>query len=110
MAKPKSIRESLPAFQRLLHHCRPELRKQRWVISGSVVALLSEVLFRVLEPWPLKFVFDRLLRRNGEGPTGARLVRLGPAVAIPASENVTASRPARSAPAAHSTVAHGHPR
>lgn len=70
MAKPKSIRESLPAFQRLLHHCRPEMRKQRWVISGSVVALLSEVLFRVLEPWPLKFVFDRLLRRNGDGPTG----------------------------------------
>ena len=70
MARSKSIHDALPALRRLFRHCRPELRKQRWTITGSVLALLSEVVFRVLEPWPLKFVFDRLLRRNEAGVAG----------------------------------------
>ncbi len=31
------------------------------LLGGSFVALLAQVGFRLLEPWPLKFVFDRLI-------------------------------------------------
>lgn len=69
MARTKSIAEALPALRRLFRHCGPELRKQRWTITGSVLALLSEVVFRLLEPWPLKFVFDRLLNPRDAAQT-----------------------------------------
>ncbi len=77
MARPKSIRASLPALRRLYRHCRPEVRRQRWLMSGSLLALLTEVIFRLLEPWPLKFAFDRLLRRDGAGATGDSPALLG---------------------------------
>ena len=38
----------------------PYGRKHRWLLAGSTAAMLAEVGFRLLEPWPLKFVFDRM--------------------------------------------------
>ena len=32
-------------------------------MAGSWTALLAEVGFRLLEPWPLKVVFDRVINR-----------------------------------------------
>ncbi|MET1034820.1 MAG: ABC transporter ATP-binding protein [Arthrobacter sp.] len=37
---------------------RPHLPGNRRLMGGGVVALLFEVAFRVLEPWPVKFVVD----------------------------------------------------
>jgi ATP-binding cassette subfamily B protein len=37
----------------------PLLRRQRWLLAGGTLAVLFEAFFRALEPWPLKFIFDR---------------------------------------------------
>ncbi len=62
MGRRQTLQESLPSLWRILRHLRPYLRPQRWLLAGSLLALLAEVGLRALEPWPLKFVFDHLLR------------------------------------------------
>lgn len=46
---------------RLGRYFWPQVRHQYRLLAVSFGALLSEVGLRLLEPWPLKFVFDRLL-------------------------------------------------
>lgn len=48
------------ALGRTLHLVGPDIATQKPLIAGGVIALLFEVAFRVLEPWPLKFVVDAL--------------------------------------------------
>src|SRR5205085_2841729 len=48
---------------RVLRHFWPQARKHRWLVAGSSTALLAEVAFRLLEPWPLKVVFDRVINK-----------------------------------------------
>src|SRR5437773_488849 len=52
---------NIPSFCRVPAYFWPYLRPHRRLIAGSMVALFAEVILRLLEPWPLKFVFDRLL-------------------------------------------------
>ncbi|PYP65334.1 MAG: protein tyrosine phosphatase, partial [Gemmatimonadetes bacterium] len=56
------LRESLPGLGRLLRRCWPYLRRERPLIIVSFLALYGEIAFRLLEPWPLKLVLDRVLR------------------------------------------------
>jgi ATP-binding cassette subfamily B protein len=63
MARPESIKKSLPGIWRVLRHFWPQTRKHRWLIGSSCTALLFEVVFRLLEPWPLKEVFDRIIHK-----------------------------------------------
>jgi ATP-binding cassette subfamily B protein len=63
MAPPQSLKKSLPSLWRVLRHFWPQTRKHRWLIAGSWTALLLEVAFRLLEPWPLKVVFDRVMNK-----------------------------------------------
>jgi ATP-binding cassette subfamily B protein len=37
------------------------------LVIGSLLMLFSSVVLRLLEPWPLKFVFDGVLSRRGTG-------------------------------------------
>jgi ATP-binding cassette subfamily B protein len=46
------------SVRRTLALARPHLRGQGWLMAGGVVTMLLEVVLRVLEPWPLKFVID----------------------------------------------------
>ncbi|MDY0913120.1 ABC transporter ATP-binding protein [Rathayibacter festucae] len=46
------------ALRRSLGIVRPHLREHRLLMLGGLVALLAEVILRVLEPWPLKIVID----------------------------------------------------
>ncbi len=52
-----SRREPGP-LRRTLRIVRPELRGQRTLTAGGMLALLGEVCFRILEPWPIKWVID----------------------------------------------------
>ncbi|MBW2292087.1 MAG: hypothetical protein JRG94_07210, partial [Deltaproteobacteria bacterium] len=61
MARPERLGDALPALRRLLRRFAPELRKQRWVVSGSFAAIFAEVAFRLIEPWPLGIVVDYVL-------------------------------------------------
>ena len=64
-------------LQRTLDLLRPELGEHRTLMGGGVAALLLEVVFRVLEPWPLKIVVDAVSTSLGAdlvgGPAPASL-------------------------------------
>ncbi len=63
--KPRNLRESVPGFRRLGHHVLPHLRPERGPLLIGMLALLAEVAFRLLEPWPLKVVIDGVVRARG---------------------------------------------
>lgn len=65
MALPPLFSRRTPAgrlekrpLQRTWALLKPELVQHRRLMAGGVAALLLEVVFRVLEPWPLKIVID----------------------------------------------------
>lgn len=62
---------------RTLALLRPELAQHKPLMAGGVAALLLEVVFRVLEPWPLKIVIDAVSTSLGAelrgGPAPATL-------------------------------------
>ncbi len=62
MGSGESIASSAPTLLRLTRRFWPQLRKRWRLLAGSFVAMFGEVLFRLLEPWPLKFVFDRMFQ------------------------------------------------
>lgn len=63
--KPKDLREAIPGLKRLLPHVRPHLRHQRTLIAGGGAAMALEVIMRLLEPWPMKFVIDGVIGHLG---------------------------------------------
>lgn len=61
MSPPRKFKDSLPVLWRILRHFWPQIRKQRGLIVVAMIALGAEIGLRLLEPWPLKFVFDRII-------------------------------------------------
>lgn len=61
MAAQPTLREAAPSLRRTLRRFRPYLRGQRLLLSGATVGILLETVMRLLEPWPLKFVLDRVI-------------------------------------------------
>lgn len=59
--RPQNLTQGIRGSQRILRHFLPQLRQQSRIIFLSFIALLAETGFRLLEPWPLKFVFDEIL-------------------------------------------------
>ena len=69
--KPAPKDSSRPAsLLDLLRHFGPEIRAQRRWIIVSLLALLAEVSLRLLEPWPIKIVFDHVLGAKTSGAAG----------------------------------------
>ncbi len=66
--RPSSLSESLPGLRRTLTHLWPHLRRERWLLAGGLAALAAEIGLRLLEPWPLKFVVDRVITPTLDGP------------------------------------------
>ncbi len=72
--------------RRTLSMAAPHMKGHKLVLAGGVTALLFEVVFRVLEPWPLKFVVDAVTRSLGadlasDGPTASLRLLLACALA-----------------------------
>src|SRR5438128_14532 len=61
MARPQTLPAALPSLWRIGAYFWPEMRKHKGLIGGAMFALIAEAALRLLEPWPLKFVFDRIL-------------------------------------------------
>ena len=57
----KKIKPISPVIWRIVQKFWPQIRKRRLILAGSFLALLAETGFRLLEPWPLKFIFDNVL-------------------------------------------------
>ncbi|WP_256840233.1 ABC transporter ATP-binding protein [Ornithinimicrobium faecis] len=53
------------ALRRTLGLIRPHVRSHSPILAGGALALMLEVVFRVLEPWPVKFVVDAVTRSLG---------------------------------------------
>ena len=60
MARPRSLLQAWPGLKRSFEHFWPYLRQYRLLLALSLLALVGEVALRVLEPWPLKYIFDHL--------------------------------------------------
>lgn len=61
MKDEKDIKAVLPGITRILNRFWPHIRKRKVLISGSLLTLLAETVLKLLEPWPLKFVFDQVI-------------------------------------------------
>jgi ATP-binding cassette subfamily B protein len=49
---------------RLVRAFWPEVKAQRWRLLLSTTIVCFAVVFQVLEPWPLKFIYDRIFRSH----------------------------------------------
>jgi ATP-binding cassette subfamily B protein len=56
--KPESLINSLPRFTRITHRLWPQIRSESLLLVGAFTAMLVQIVMRLLEPWPLKFLFD----------------------------------------------------
>lgn len=61
MSRPATVRESLPGLWQMARYFWPQVRQYRLLLTASFFTLFAEVFLRLLEPWPLKFIFDRLV-------------------------------------------------
>lgn len=77
MKHTASLKETLPGIGRILKRFAPQIKKQRSLLFLAFLALLAETLLRLLEPWPLKIIFDYILLPGLDRPT-VTLPVLGP--------------------------------
>ena len=61
MARPKTLKATVPSLWRMLRYFWPYTKKYYLLITGSFLALFAAAIFRILEPWPLKFIFDLII-------------------------------------------------
>ncbi|CAN5815521.1 hypothetical protein BH23CHL2_BH23CHL2_33680 [soil metagenome] len=68
MARPTALRGSLPGLTRFTRAFWPYIRPHLLTILGAIGAILAQVALRLLEPWPLGMIFDRIIAPPpGEG-------------------------------------------
>ncbi|NIU86107.1 MAG: ATP-binding cassette domain-containing protein [Nitrosopumilaceae archaeon] len=61
MAKKKKINDLVPSLINIFKYFSVYIKQQKTIIVLSTLALVSQVAFRLLEPWPIKYIFDYLL-------------------------------------------------
>ena len=65
MARHRTLADTLPTWRRIARHVGPSIRQERPLMALTLAGLLAETALRVLEPWPLKFIFDAVLIPHG---------------------------------------------
>ncbi|NJL43143.1 MAG: ABC transporter ATP-binding protein, partial [Pseudanabaena sp. SU_2_4] len=63
-ARKRSLNQALPILTEVLRRFSPYLLQQKWLLILASLAVVADVVFRILEPLPLKFVFDYVLDDN----------------------------------------------
>lgn len=58
---PKNIKQGILGISHVVQHFLPQIRPQAGLLIISSLALLAETGLRILEPWPLKFIFDEII-------------------------------------------------
>jgi ATP-binding cassette subfamily B protein len=48
----------------LLRTCRADVRTERVLLASATASIIAAAFFRVLEPWPLKFIYDFIFRHG----------------------------------------------
>ena len=59
--RPKNLNEGISGINRIVKHFLPQIRQQGGLLTISFLALLVETGLHMLEPWPLKFIFDEII-------------------------------------------------
>lgn len=59
--RPQNLQQGISGIKRIANHFLPQIRPQAGIIAISLFALFAETGFRLLEPWPLKFIFDEII-------------------------------------------------
>ena len=59
--RPQNLTEAILGIKRVTSHFFPQIRKQGGLVTISFLALLAETGVHLLEPWPLKFIFDEII-------------------------------------------------
>ncbi|MEZ6060692.1 MAG: ABC transporter ATP-binding protein [Planctomycetaceae bacterium] len=67
MSRPKSVFDSLPRSWRIFRYLAPRMRGEWKAIAAGLAALFTGVAFRIFEPWPLKYVLDRIVAQQLPG-------------------------------------------
>ncbi len=60
----KNIKAVFPGMARILRRFYPQIQQQKSLIITSFIALIAEIFLHLLEPWPLKLIFDYILVPN----------------------------------------------
>ena len=60
----KNIKQGITGISKIVTHFLPQIRPQSGLILFSFFALIAETAFRLLEPWPLKFIFDEIIYKG----------------------------------------------
>lgn len=71
MGRKDTRDRSLRGLWRAGRYFWPYVRQSRFVIAGGFLALLAQMGFGLLEPWPLKFVIDRIIVLSPEEETSS---------------------------------------
>ena len=84
MAPPRDILKVLPKLAALVTRFAPYIRPHRLLLGGSFAALFAQVGARLLEPWPLKFIFDGVIGVGSEPAADAlgSFARIDPPVLL----------------------------
>ncbi|MBW4533275.1 MAG: ABC transporter ATP-binding protein/permease [Pleurocapsa minor HA4230-MV1] len=59
--RPKNLKQGISGLNRIVKHFLPQIRQQAGLLTISFLALLAETGLHMLEPWPLKFIFDEII-------------------------------------------------
>lgn len=73
MTVGKDLKTAGPALRRTVGAVRPHLRPHRKLVAGGLLAMFAQVGFRILEPFPVKFVVDRI-STAGASPTRSTIL------------------------------------
>ena len=74
-SRPVRLAQMRGGMRRILRHLMPYLPRYRGLLGGAGLALIGATLMRLIEPWPLKLVIDRVLVVPPVGaPVGIRFI------------------------------------
>lgn len=69
MNKVKTAREILPGAIRMMRVFWPQILPEKKLLLLSLLAVIFSACFQLLEPWPLKFIYDCIFHAT-TGPSG----------------------------------------
>ncbi|MEL4897170.1 ABC transporter ATP-binding protein [Crocosphaera sp. Alani8] len=60
----KSLKSTIPSLGRILARFWPYIQQEKSWLGLAIFAMTGDVVLRILEPWPLKFIFDHVLIKD----------------------------------------------
>jgi ATP-binding cassette subfamily B protein len=82
MIRRKTTRDSYAIALRLVRTLHEEIVREKSLLFASAATVLAAVAFRVLEPWPLKFIYDSIFHAKQHSLPLAALRNLSPQAVV----------------------------